>query len=160
AAHMDSTVVLSRQMAAEGMYPAIDPIASRSILLDPLIVGEEHAAAATEVRRNIEHHRELQDVISLLGIEALPAADRRTFARARGLQGFLTQPFAVTEAFSGVPGRSVAVADTIAGCKAILAGECDEWQESSLYMIGTLDEAREKEKASHPAAPRAAEHEK
>ena len=153
AAHMDSMVVLSRQMAAEGMYPAIDPIASSSILLDPLVVGDEHAAVATEVRRNIEHYRELQDVISLLGIEELGADDRRIVERARRLQRFLTQPFAVTEAFSGVPGRSVAVADTIAGCKAILAGECDEWQENSLYMIGTLDEAREKEKTSHSAAP-------
>jgi F-type H+/Na+-transporting ATPase subunit beta len=149
AAHMDSMVVLSRQMAAEGMYPAIDPIASSSILLDPSVVGAEHAAIATEVRRTIEHYRELQDVISLLGIEELAADDRRIVERARRLQRFLTQPFAVTEAFSGVPGRSVAVTDTIAGCKAILAGECDEWQESSLYMIGTLEEAREKEKASH-----------
>jgi F-type H+/Na+-transporting ATPase subunit beta len=157
AAHIDSTVVLSRQMAAQGMYPAIDPIASSSILLDPLVVGEEHAAVATEVRRNIEHYRELQDVISLLGIEELGADDRRIVERARRLQRFLTQPFAVTEAFSGVPGRSVAIADTIAGCKAILAGECDDWQESSLYMVGTLEEAREKEKASHGAAPSVSE---
>ena len=160
AAHIDSMVVLSRQMAAEGMYPAIDPIASSSILLDPLVVGEEHAAVATEVRRNIEHYRELQDVISLLGIEELGAEDRRIVERARRLQRFLTQPFAVTEAFSGVPGRSVAVADTIAGCKAILAGECDEWQESSLYMVGTLDEARDKEKASHASASAAPERQK
>jgi F-type H+/Na+-transporting ATPase subunit beta len=152
AAHIDSMIVLSRQMAAEGMYPAIDPIASSSILLDPLVVGEEHAAVATEVRRNIEHYRELQDVISLLGIEELGAEDRRIVERARRLQRFFTQPFAVTEAFSGLPGRSVAIADTIAGCKAILAGECDDWQESSLYMVGTLDEARDKEKASRVAA--------
>ena len=112
AAHIDSMVVLSRQMAAEGMYPAIDPIASSSILLDPLVVGEEHVAVATETRRAIEHYRELQDVISLLGIEELGAEDRRIVERARRLQRFLTQPFAVTEAFSGVPGRSVAVADT------------------------------------------------
>ncbi len=143
AAHIDSMVVLSRQMAAEGMYPAIDPIASSSILLDPLVVGKEHAAVATEVRRNIEHYRELQDVISLLGIEELGAEDRRIVERARRLQRFLTQPFTVTEAFSGVPGRSVAVADTIAGCKAILAGDCDEWQESSKpgpyrALIGTI----------------------
>jgi len=157
AAHMDSMVVLSRQMAAEGMYPAIDPIASSSILLDPLIVGAEHASVATEVRRTIEHYRELQDVISLLGIEELAAEDRRIVERARRLQRFLTQPFAVTEAFSGVPGRSVAITDTIAGCKAILAGECDEWQERSLYMVGTLDEAREKENASHIKAPAAPE---
>jgi F-type H+/Na+-transporting ATPase subunit beta len=91
-------------------------------------------------------------VISLLGIEELGAEDRRIVERARRLQRFLTQPFAVTEAFSGVPGRSVAVADTIAGCQAILAGECDEWQESSLYMIGMIDEAREKEQKSHAAA--------
>ncbi len=152
AAHVDSMVVLSRSMAAEGMYPAVDPIASSSILLDPLVVGEEHAAVATEVRRTIEHYRELQDVISLLGIEELGADDRRVVERARRLHRFLTQPFAVTEAFTGQPGRSVAVADTIAGCKAILAGECDAWQESSLYMIGTLDEAREKEKAAGKAA--------
>jgi len=151
AAHIDSMIVLSRQMAAEGMYPAIDPIASSSILLDPLVVGEEHAAVAIEVRRNIEHYRELQDVISLLGIEELGAEDRRIVERARRLQRFFTQPFAVTEAFSGLPGRSVAIADTIAGCKAILAGECDDWQESSLYMVGTLEEARDKEKASRVA---------
>ncbi|MFP3563304.1 F0F1 ATP synthase subunit beta [Paraburkholderia sp. SIMBA_030] len=149
AAHIDSMVVLSRSMAAEGMYPAIDPIASSSILLDPLVVGEEHAAVATEVRRIIEHYRELQDIISLLGIEELGAEDRTLVGRARRLQRFLTQPFAVTEAFTGEVGRSVALADTIAGCKAILAGECDTWQESSLYMIGTLEEARLKEQ---PAA--------
>ena len=160
AAHIDSMVVLSRQMAAEGMYPAIDPIASSSVLLDPLAVGEEHVAVATEVRRTIEHYRELQDVISLLGIEELGAEDRRLVERARRLQRFLTQPFAVTEAFSGVPGRSVAVNDTIAGCKAILAGECDEWQESSLYMVGTIDEGREKEQTSHAATQPAPQHQK
>jgi F-type H+/Na+-transporting ATPase subunit beta len=153
-AHIDSMVVLSRQMAAEGMYPAIDPVASSSVLLDPLVVGEEHVGVATEVRRTIEHYRELQDVISLLGIEELGAEDRRIVERARRLQRFLTQPFAVTQAFSGMPGRSVAVADTIAGCKAILAGECDDWQESSLYLVGTIDEAREKEQKSHaPSQP-------
>ena len=152
AAHIDSMVVLSRQMAAEGMYPAIDPIVSSSVLLDPLVIGDEHVSVATEVRRTIEHYRELQDVISLLGIEELGAEDRRIVERARRLQRFLTQPFAVTEAFSGVPGRSVAVTDTIAGCKAILGGECDDWQESSLYMVGTIDEARDKEKASHATA--------
>ena len=97
AAHIDSMIVLSRQMAAEGMYPAIDPIASSSILLDPLVVGEEHAAVATEVRRNIEHYSELQDVISLLGIEELGAEDRLIVQRARRLQRFFTQPFAVTD---------------------------------------------------------------
>jgi F-type H+/Na+-transporting ATPase subunit beta len=153
AAHVDSMVVLSRSMAAEGMYPAIDPIASSSVLLDPLIVGEEHAQIATDVRRAVEHYRELQDVISLLGVEELGTDDRRIVGRARRLQRFLTQPFTVTEAFTGVPGRSVPVADTLAGCKAILAGECDDWQESSLYMIGNLDEAREREKATQTTKP-------
>jgi F-type H+-transporting ATPase subunit beta len=138
-------VVLSRGMAAEGMYPAVDPIASSSILLDPLVVGEEHARVGNEVRSVIEHYRELQDVIALLGVDELSAADRRIVGRARRLQRFLTQPFMVTEAFTGVPGRSVPVADTVAGCRAILDGECDDWNESSLYMVGTLDEAREKE---------------
>ncbi|SEJ43797.1 F-type H+-transporting ATPase subunit beta [Paraburkholderia diazotrophica] len=151
ASHVDSMVVLSRALAAEGMYPAIDPIASSSILLDPLVVGATHAAVANDVRRVIEHQRELQDVIALLGIEELGIDDRRIVQRARRLQRFLTQPFAVTEAFSGQPGRSVALTDTIAGCKAILNGECDDWQESSLYMVGTLDEARAKEARSKEA---------
>ncbi|MGE4410853.1 MAG: F0F1 ATP synthase subunit beta [Sphingobium sp.] len=148
AAHVDSMVVLSRAMAAEGMYPAIDPIASSSVLLDPDVVGEVHARTATEVRRVIEHYRELQDVISLLGVEELGAEDRRIVERARRLQRFLTQPFAVTEAYTGQQGRSVALEDTIAGCRAILDGECDGWREDSLFMIGGLDEARAKEQAA------------
>ena len=157
ASHVDSMVVLSRTMSAEGMYPAVDPIASSSILLDPLVVGDEHVAVATETRRAIEHYRELQDVIALLGMEELGAEDRKIVERARRLQRFLTQPFAVTEAFTGVPGRSVKVADTVAGCKAILAGECDDWRESSLYMVGSLEEAREKEDAARYAERRPAE---
>ncbi|MDW6024407.1 F0F1 ATP synthase subunit beta [Mesorhizobium sp. BAC0120] len=148
AAHVDSMVVLSRNMAAEGMYPAVDPIASSSILLDPLIVGAEHAEVAIEVRRTIEHYRELQDVISLLGMEELGAEDRRIVERARRLQRFLTQPFTVTEAFTGVAGRSVPIVDTIAGCRAILSGACDDWRESSLYMLGTIEEARQREEAA------------
>ena len=146
--HVDSMVVLSRGMAAEGMYPAIDPISSSSVLLDPLVVGEEHVRVATETRRAIAHFQELRDVISLLGVEELSAEDRRIVARARRLQRFLTQPFIVTEAFTGMKGRSVATADTIAGCKAILSGECDDWDESSLYMVGDIEEARAKERAS------------
>ncbi|MCC0005460.1 MAG: F0F1 ATP synthase subunit beta [Methylobacteriaceae bacterium] len=148
AAHVDSMVVLSRGMAAEGMYPAIDPIASSSVLLDPGVVGAMHAQVATETRRAIEHYRELQDVIALLGVEELGAEDRRIVGRARKLQRFLTQPFLVTEAFTGVPGRSVPLADTLAGCKSILGGACDEWREDSLYMIGSIEEARAKEEAA------------
>ncbi|WP_150611570.1 F0F1 ATP synthase subunit beta [Pandoraea terrigena] len=157
ASHVDSTIVLSRSLAAEGMYPAIDPIASSSILLDPLVVGPLHATVANDVRRVIEHQRELQDVVALLGIEELGIDDRRAVQRARRLQRFLTQPFTVTEAFSGQPGRSVALPDTIAGCKAILAGECDDWQENSLYMVGTLDEARAKEARANKAPAGAAQ---
>ena len=156
ATHVDSTVVLSRAMAADGMYPAVDPIASGSILLDPLILGDEHVSVANQVRRAIEHYRELQDVISLLGMEELGREDRHIVERARRLQRFLTQPFTVTEAFTGLPGRSVAIEDTIAGCKAILAGETDDWDESSLYLVGDLAEARAKEEAAQRAQDTAA----
>ncbi len=150
--HLDSSVVLSRAMAAEGMYPAIDPLASGSVLLDPLVVGAEHYATAEEVRRTIARYRELADVIALLGVEELGTADRLVVRRARRLQRFLTQPFKVTEAFTGTAGASVPRAATIAGCRAVLDGVCDEWAESSLYMIGTLDEARQKEAAGQKAA--------
>ena len=148
AAHVDSMVVLSREMAAQGMYPAIDPVASSSVMLDEHIVGAGHVATAIAVRRTIEHYRSLQDVIALLGVEELGAEDRRIVGRARRLQRFLTQPFTVTEAFTGMPGRSVALADTLAGCRAILDGTCDGWNEASLYMVGTLDEARQREQAN------------
>ena len=115
--HLDSMIVLSRSMAAEGMYPAVDPLSSSSILLDPTIVGEEHYRIAEEVREAIAHYKELQDIISLLGIEELSAQDRLIVARARRLQRFLTQPFAVTEAFTGKPGRSVPLVETLKGCR-------------------------------------------
>jgi F-type H+-transporting ATPase subunit beta len=148
ASHVDSMVVLSRGMAADGMYPAIDPIASSSILLDPQVVGDAHVSIADGVRRAIEHYRELQDVISLLGMEELGRDDRRIVERARRLQRFLTQPFAVTEAFTGMPGKSVSLEETIAGCRAILDGEADDWDEASLYMVGTLEEARKKDETA------------
>ena len=150
--HLDSMIVLSRAMAAEGMYPAVDPLNSSSILLDPTVVGEEHYRVAEDVREAIAHYKELQDIISLLGIEELSAQDRLIVGRARRLQRFLTQPFAVTEAFTGKPGRSVPLSETIKGCRAILDGACDSFAESSLYMIGTLDEARETENASQQQA--------
>ncbi|HEX8779401.1 MAG TPA: F0F1 ATP synthase subunit beta [Rhodanobacter sp.] len=152
ASHVDSMVVLSREMAAQGMYPAIDPIASSSIMLDAGLLGERHVRIATQVRRVIEHYRQLQDVIALLGVDELGAQDRRQVERARRLQRFLTQPFAVTEAFTGMPGRSVALTDTLDGCEAILRGDCDGWRESSLYMVGTLAEAQAREAAAAKAA--------
>jgi F-type H+-transporting ATPase subunit beta len=142
--HLDSSIVLSREMASQGLYPAIDPLDSTSTLLDPRVVGKEHFDIAQSVRRAIAHYRELQEVIALLGIEELSAEDRTTVGRARRLLRFLTQPFQVTEAFTSQPGRSVPLPDTLAGCKAILEGAGDSMPESAFYMIGTLDEARAK----------------
>ena len=152
--HLDSMIVLSRSMAAEGMYPAVDPLSSSSILLDAKIVGDEHYRVAEQVRETIAHYKELQDIISLLGVEELSARDRLVVTRARRLQRFLTQPFAVTEAFTAKPGRSVALVETLKGCRAILDGVSDKWAESSLYMIGTIDEARDKENTSNRATQR------
>lgn len=146
--HMDSIIMLSRALAAEAFYPAIDPLASSSVLLDPLIVGEEHYRLAERAREALARLKDLRDIIALLGVEELSASDRLIVKRARRLQRFLSQPFVVTEAFTGTPGRSVNRADTIAGCRAILDGETDDWAESSLYMIGTLDDARAKEAAA------------
>jgi F-type H+/Na+-transporting ATPase subunit beta len=143
--HLDSSIVLSRDMAAEGLYPAIDPLASMSALLDPRIIGENHYSVAEEVRSTISRYKELQEIIALLGVEELSAQDRLVVVRARRLERFLTQPFMVTEQFTGIAGKSVAIEDTVKGCRAILAGEGDQWAESSFYMVGTFDDARAKE---------------
>jgi len=148
--HLDSSIVLSREMASEGLYPAIDPLASNSILLDPLIVGERHYAIADEARRLIERYRELQEIISLLGIDELGAADRAAVGRARRLIRFLTQPFLVTSAFTGHEGVSVPLEQTLAGCRAILDGATDAWPEDALYMVGSLDDARKKVPSQTP----------
>ncbi len=145
--HLDSSIVLSRDMASQGLYPAIDPLASSSTLQDPTIVGTRHYGIAEEVRRLIERYRELQEIISLLGIEELSATDRKAVGRARRLIRFLSQPFAVTSQFTGRAGVSVSLDDTLSGCEAILRGETDDWEESSLYMVGTLADARAKEQA-------------
>jgi F-type H+-transporting ATPase subunit beta len=144
--HLDSSIVLSREMASEGLYPAVDPLASSSTLNDASVLGPRHYDIAEAVRRNIEKYRELQEIIALLGIDELSAADREAVGRARRLIRFLTQPFSVTAQFTGQPGTSVAIEDTLDGCEAILAGETDKWEESSFYMIGTLDDARAREK--------------
>jgi F-type H+-transporting ATPase subunit beta len=143
--HMDCVIVLGRAQAAEGFYPAIDPLASSSTLLDPLVVGHAHYQTAEAVRQALARFRELTDIISLLGVEELSTQDRLIVKRARRLQRFLTQPFMVTEAFTGTPGTSVALRDTLNGCRAILEGAADDWAESSLYMVGTFADAREKE---------------
>jgi F-type H+-transporting ATPase subunit beta len=146
--HMDCVIVLSRAQAAEGFYPAIDPLASSSMLLDPLVVGDDHYRTAEDVRKALARFRELTDIISLLGVEELGTADRLIVKRARRLQRFLTQPFMVTEAFTGIAGASVPLVDTLAGCRAILDGAADDWAESALYMVGTLEDAQQKEAAA------------
>ncbi len=146
--HLDSSIVLSREMASEGLYPAIDPLDSSSTLLDARVVGREHFDVAQSVRRTIARYRELQEVIALLGIEELSAEDRTAVGRARRLIRFLTQPFQVTEAFTGQPGRSVVLADTLAGCRAILDGGGDKMPEAAFYMVGGFEEARTKSRAA------------
>ena len=146
--HLDSSIVLSREMASEGLYPAVDPLGSTSSMLDPHVVGQAHYDTAEKVRQLIEHYRELQEIISLLGIEELSAPDRLAVGRARRLVRFLTQPFSVTAQFTGLTGASVSLEDTLSGCRAILDGEADTWAESSLYMVGTLADARAKEQSS------------
>jgi F-type H+-transporting ATPase subunit beta len=150
--HFDSSIVLSRKMAAEGIYPAVDPLASTSNLLDPIIVGDEHYRIAGAVREAIARYRSLQDVIAMLGVEELSAEDRLIVRRARRLQRFLTQPFKVTEAFIGVPGCSVPLPETLAGCSAILDGEADGWAESSLFMVSNIEEARLRERTAKQAS--------
>jgi F-type H+-transporting ATPase subunit beta len=148
--HLDSSIVLSREMASQGLYPAIDPLASTSVMLDPSLIGDEHYETAEEVRRLIEHYRELQEIISLLGMEELSAADRQAVGRARRLIRYLTQPFEVTAQFTGLAGVSVSLEQTLADCRSILRGDADEYPESSLYMTGTLADAEAKDRDNHP----------
>ena len=137
--HLDSSIVLSRDMAAQGLYPAMDPLQSNSKLLDPMIAGEEHVRLADEVRRVIAQYNDLKDIISMLGIEELSEEDRQAVERARRLTRFLTQPFYVTEQFTGKPGASVPLEKTLEGCREILEGKHDDKPESEFYMIGALE---------------------
>jgi F-type H+-transporting ATPase subunit beta len=146
--HLDAAIVLSREMASQGLYPAIDPLDSTSVMLEATVVGARHHRIAGECRRLIEHYRELQEIISLLGMGELSSEDRQAVIRARRLIRFLTQPFAVTAQFTGEAGATVPIDDTLAGCEAILGGETDAWDESSLYMIGTIEDARRKQNES------------
>lgn len=139
-AHLDATIVLSRAAAAEGLYPAVNPLASTSKLLDPVHVGAKHYEVALRVREVIARYRDLQDIIAMLGLEELSLEDQSAVKRARRLLRFLTQPFFVTETFTGHPGRSVPIEQTIAGCEAILQGAFDSVDEASLYMIGSIAE--------------------
>jgi len=145
-AHLDATVVLSRQIAELGIYPAVDPLDSTSRQLDPLIVGSEHYETARKVQMTLQRYKELKDIIAILGMDELSEDDKRVVYRARKIQRFLSQPFFVAEVFTGSPGKYVSLKDTIKGFQAILSGECDELPEQAFYMVGTIDEAIEKAK--------------
>ena len=143
-AHLDATVVLSRDIASRGIYPAIDPLDSTSRQLDPLVVGQEHYDIAQAVQNTLQRYKELKDIIAILGMDELSENDKQTVTRARKIERFLSQPFFVAEVFNGVPGRYVSLKDTIAGFKGILAGEYDDLPEQAFYMVGGIDEAIEK----------------
>jgi F-type H+-transporting ATPase subunit beta len=144
--HLDSTVVLSRDIAALGIYPAVDPLDSTSRQLDPQIVGEEHYAAARGVQQTLQRYKELRDIIAILGMDELSPEDKQAVSRARKIQRFLSQPFHVAEVFTGAPGKYVPLKETIRGFKMIVNGECDALPEQAFYMVGTIDEAFEKAK--------------
>jgi len=143
-AHLDATSVLSRQISELGIYPAVDPLASTSRILDPSIVGEEHYMVAREVQRILQRLKDLQDIIAILGIDELSEEDRLSVARARKIQRFLSQPFFVAEQFTGMKGRYVKVEDTVAGFKALCAGEYDHLPEQAFLYVGGIEEAVEK----------------
>ena len=143
-AHLDATVVLSRDIASRGIYPAIDPLDSTSRQLDPLVVGQEHYDIAQNVQNTLQRYKELKDIIAILGMDELSEEDKQTVTRARKIERFLSQPFFVAEVFTGAPGKYVALKDTIAGFKGILAGEYDDLPEQAFYMVGSIDEAIEK----------------
>ena len=140
-AHLDATTVLSRNLAAKGIYPAVDPLDSTSTMLQPGIVTEEHYAIAEEVKETLQRYKELQDIIAILGIDELPEEDRLTVARARKVERFLSQPFFVAEIFTGSPGKYVSLEDTIKGFTMVLKGELDELPEQAFYLVGNIDEA-------------------
>ncbi|MGB4106453.1 MAG: F0F1 ATP synthase subunit beta [Alphaproteobacteria bacterium] len=144
--HLDATTVLSRQIAEQGIYPAVDPLDSTSRILDPRIIGEEHYNVATSVQKTLQTYKSLQDIIAILGMDELSEDDKLTVARARKIQRFLSQPFHVAEVFTGTPGVFANLQDTIRGFKAIVAGEYDHLPEAAFYMVGNIEEAVAKAK--------------
>lgn len=144
-AHLDATVVLSRQIAELGIYPAVDPLDSTSRQLDPLVIGQEHYDIARAVQGTLQRYKELRDIIAILGMDELSEEDKLTVTRARKIQKFLSQPFFVAEVFTGSPGKYVALKDTIAGFKGIVEGEYDAIPEQAFYMVGTIDEVLAKD---------------
>lgn len=143
-AHLDATTVLSRGLAAKGIYPAVDPLDSTSTMLQPWIVGEEHYETAQGVKQTLQRYKELQDIIAILGLDELSEEDRLTVARARKIERFLSQPFFVAEVFTGSPGKYVSLRETIKGFQMILSGELDSLPEQAFYLVGNIDEATSK----------------
>ncbi|GAU51797.1 hypothetical protein TSUD_415840 [Trifolium subterraneum] len=143
-AHLDATTVLSRGLAAKGIYPAVDPLDSTSTMLQPRIVGEEHYQTAQRVKQTLQRYKELQDIIAILGLDELSEEDRLIVARARKIERFLSQPFFVAEVFTGSSGKYVGLAETIRGFKLILSGEFDSLPEQAFYLVGNIDEATAK----------------
>jgi F-type H+-transporting ATPase subunit beta len=146
-AHLDATLVLSRQIAELGIYPAVDPLDSTSRILDPLVVGEEHYNVARGVQSLLQRYKELRDIIAILGMDELSEEDKLAVSRARKVQRFLSQPFFVAEVFTGAPGKYVSLKDTIASFNAIVEGEYDHLPEQAFYMVGSIDEVVEKAKS-------------
>ena len=144
--HLDSTVVLSRDIAALGIYPAVDPLDSTSRQLDPQVVGQEHYEVADRVKKTLQRYKELRDIIAILGMDELSPEDKLAVGRARKIQRFLSQPFHVAEVFTGSPGKYVPLKETIRGFKMLVDGECDHLPEQAFYMVGSIDEAFEKAK--------------
>jgi F-type H+-transporting ATPase subunit beta len=143
-AHLDSTIVLERALASRGLFPAVDPLASTSRILDPNIVGQEHYDIAQEVKRVLQRYKDLQDIIAILGVDELSDEDKLTVARARKIEQFFSQPFNVGEVFTGRPGRTVTIAETVRGFKEILEGKLDNISEVHFYMAGGIDEVYER----------------
>ena len=141
---MDSTVVLSRDIASKGIYPAIDPLDSSSRQLDPLVIGDEHYSIARGVQGVLQRYKELKDIIAILGMDELSDEDKQVVSRARKIERFLSQPFHVAEIFTGAPGIYVPLKETIRGFQGILNGDYDELPEQAFYMVGSIDEAVEK----------------
>jgi len=146
-AHLDATLVLSRQIAELGIYPSVDPLDSTSRILDPNVVGQDHYDTARAVQGTLQRYKELKDIIAILGMDELSDEDKLVVTRARKIQRFLSQPFFVAETFTGTAGKYVPLKDTIAGFKGIINGEYDDLPEQAFYMIGSIDEATEKAKS-------------
>ncbi|QQS41725.1 MAG: F0F1 ATP synthase subunit beta [Acidobacteriota bacterium] len=151
-AHLDAVTALSRQIVELGIYPAVDPLSSNSRILDPQVVGDEHYNTAQEVKQILQRYKDLQDIIAILGLDELSEEDKLTVARARKVQRFFSQPFHVAEQFTGLQGRYVKIEDTIKGFREIIEGKCDDMPEQAFYMVGTIEEAREKAKKMAAAA--------